>query len=133
MSQRFIILICCATLLGGAAAGCGVMTPGNEGWFCKTSEDCKEGLRCRTYRHRGKSHTNRLCTGRKALTSTSQNYGWIILIAAWFFVVVAPIGLTIFVVVKRVRNKKQGPPQPPGQGSPPPPDGAPPPEQGSPV
>ena len=105
-------------MLCGSAAGCSIMSPGNEGWWCDENADCKEGLRCRTYQYKGSSKTKRLCTGRKRLSSSKQTYGWFLLIAAWVMVVGFPSGLVVLVIVARIKNARKGPPQAPG-GQPP--------------
>jgi len=94
-------------LLVGFGTGCSILTPGKEGWQCKTSEDCHDGLRCRTYQFKGRDHSRRYCTGRKALTSNSQTYNWFVLIAAWAMIAGLPLLVLGAVIVKRIRARKK--------------------------
>jgi len=86
-------------------SGCSMMSPGNVGWFCESSDDCKDGLKCLTYTYAESDNKNKLCTGKKRLTDTSSNYGWTLMIAAWLFAVVLPGIVVIMIVVARIRDR----------------------------
>lgn len=86
-------------------ASCGIMEPGNLGWFCETDSDCNDDLTCETYVYEGSDHENQLCTGEQLLERCSSNYGWILLIAAWIFLVLLPILVLILVIMARIKNR----------------------------
>lgn len=108
MILRLLGLCTCVTLLAGSATGCGVLTPGNEGWRCEKSKDCKDGLRCRTYKFKGQSTYKKFCTGKKALSTSKQTYGWFVLIAGWVMIIGLPLLVVVAVVVGRLKKKKAG-------------------------
>ncbi len=133
MNLKLIGLCTCLAVFVTATPGCSILTPGNEGWQCKKSKDCKGKLRCRTYKFKGRKHMRKYCTGRKALTSSKQTYNWFLLVGGWLMIVGLPLLVVVLVVVGRRKKKKQDAAQPPAGAGPPggasPPSGAPPPTE----
>ena len=132
VGPRIAIFALCSLLGLVGLAACDQLSPGNEGFACKSSDDCKAGLHCRAYRFRGSKRTKRFCTGRRALSSSKQTYGWALIIAAWVLLIGLPIGTVVAVVAGRRKKRTQGPP-PPGAAAPPgaaPPGTAPPADPG---
>lgn len=119
MTARILGLCIGAVVIAVPASGCSIMFPGNEGWQCKTSDDCKEGFHCRTYQFKGRDHTRRYCTGRKALTTNKQTYNWFLLVATWVMTLGLPALVVVMVIVGRIRKKKQGAATPGAAAGPP--------------
>lgn len=98
-----------ATLL--MSSGCDDILPGTVGWFCESSEDCNEGLRCIRYNHRGTDHENRLCTGDERLEDTNHNHGWISLFVSWTMCIIGPLLVLLLIVVGKtwdaVRTRRE--------------------------
>ena len=127
MTSRVAVLLGIAFLATSLSTGCSMLVPGNEGFECKTSKDCNDNLRCRTYRFKGRDKTGRHCTGRKALTSSNETYGWPLIIGAWFVILGLPLLVVILVIIAKIKQAKEGPPPARNQGgaaaaSQPPPD-----------
>ncbi|PRP97386.1 hypothetical protein [Enhygromyxa salina] len=113
MQHRLAAFFLTTLLLVGLLplASCAVLEPGNVGWFCEADDDCNDGLTCETYRYSGSDHENKLCTGDTLLEDNAQNYGWIILIAGWLFLVLLPIAILILVIIAKIKNRERKPPE----------------------
>lgn len=132
LNSRAIALILAVTFLGPTvSAGCEWAGPGNKGWRCKRSKDCKGKLRCRQYWWPKRKKLIRLCSKRGAKLTNKSVYGWVHITLFWAFIIGFPLTIAILVIVAKIRQKKESKGAPPGgpppPGDPPPPD-APPPE-----
>lgn len=115
-------------------AGCEWAGPGNKGWRCKKSADCKGKLRCRSYYWPSKKKLIRLCATHRARLTNKDVYNWAHIIMFWGFCIGFPLAIVIFVIWARMKQKREsgkgapGGPQAagPGQGPPGPPEGPPP-------
>ena len=87
-----------------ATAGCW-FTPGKEGFVCKSSKDCKKGLRCRSYRHKGK--TRKQCRPYSARTISSKSgYTTYAIYMSYGFWILLPFGVVFAVIKIRRQNRK---------------------------
>ena len=111
-----------ATLLGGA--GCW-FTKGKEGYVCKDSDDCNDGLRCRAYSAKGQ--IRKQCRPRNARSISSKSgYTDFAIYLSYGFWIALPFVIGGLVIRQRMIAKKGGG-QPPAPGAPPAGGDAPPP------
>jgi len=87
------------------AAGCW-FKPGKAGFVCKTSSDCNKGLRCRTYKSKGK--TRKQCRPYSARTISSKSgcttYAIYMSYGFWGLL---PLGIVFAVIQIRRKNRKE--------------------------
>jgi hypothetical protein len=122
LTHRTIVLTGLALVIGLSA--CGVLKdiylPGGSGWRCKSSDECKDGRRCRLYRHPKHKEPIGLCSKRGDSFNTKSTNSWGGLVVYWFgtFLLLGAVGVLVFRMIFPAKKKGE---LPAASGNPPPP------------